>query len=300
MKIVWIDGGLGNQLFQYIFYRYLEVNSQNVCLLDDRYFFHEAKHNGYELFRIFKLTPKLFSTYLDKEVWDEILEETRTSQTIVDVLNENGMDITLLTEGDFYLQLHKGFKHTFTRKYYSVDANSYLPDVARIEGDIYYHGHWINRNWFLNIRDFIVSELKFPAVEDEYNASLLQRMHKGCSVGVHIRRGDFVTLGWLVDSSYYKESLSQMRLIFRKPEFYIFSDDLAWCKENQDTLGFVQSDDIVFVDGNRGSESFRDMQLMTMCKNLVIANSSFSYLAGLLNQTPNKLILMPTRHREMV
>gem|GEM_PF-6773750 len=36
MKIVTINGGLANQLFQYIFYRFVEVHSGDDCYIDDR------------------------------------------------------------------------------------------------------------------------------------------------------------------------------------------------------------------------------------------------------------------------
>ncbi len=38
------------------------------------------------------------------------------------------------------------------------------------------------------------------------------------------------------------------------------------------------------MSGNFGQESYVDLQLMTGCKGIIMANSAFSYLAGLLNR----------------
>ena len=35
MQIVMLNGGLGNQIFQYIFFRWLEVRSGEQCVIDD-------------------------------------------------------------------------------------------------------------------------------------------------------------------------------------------------------------------------------------------------------------------------
>ena len=51
--------------------------------------------------------------------------------------------------------------------------------------------------------------------------------------------------------------------------------------------------DCCFVEGNTGVESFRDMQLMSLCKNHIIANSSFSWLGAWLNPSPQKIVIAP-------
>ena len=76
------------------------------------------------------------------------------------------------------------------------------------------------------------------------------------------------------------------------PELYvIFSDDIQWCKENIREM--VGNREVVFVDWNKGEQSFRDIQLMTLCKHNIIANSSFSWWGAWLNQNDNKVVIAP-------
>ena len=49
MKIVLMNGGLGNQLFQYAFYRYIQIATNDICYIDDSAFFGKnVEHNGFE------------------------------------------------------------------------------------------------------------------------------------------------------------------------------------------------------------------------------------------------------------
>lgn len=68
-----------------------------------------------------------------------------------------------------------------------------------------------------------------------------------------------------------------------KWELFVFSDDLTWCREHQEELGFDAFEKVTFVDGNVRERSYIDLQLMSMCKGMILSNSAFCYLAALLN-----------------
>ena len=72
--------------------------------------------------------------------------------------------------------------------------------------------------------------------------------------------------------------------------FYVFSDDIAWCKQS-----LVIKFPCVYIDHNIGRESYRDMQLMSLCRHYVIANSSFSWWGAWLNPKPEKIVVTPKR-----
>ena len=206
----------------------------------------------------------------------------------------------VVSEGTFLADFYKNYKIPYTGRYYTFQANTYDPEVARHKGDVYYHGYWINMHWFQNVRDQIMQDLKFPEIDDDYNKNMAEKICSCHSIGVHVRRGDFLTLGWSLDPKWYWNAVGHMRVVINKPVFFIFSDDIDWCRSNKSLLGFNKFDKIEFMDGNTGGKNFRDMQLMTLCQNLIIANSSFSYLAALLNQNSNKYILNPAPQRQIV
>ena len=310
MKLVMIDGGLGNQVFQYIFYRYLQEAGESDVYIDDRFFsvhtseYYTNEYKGYELKRVFGLTPSLLSEHFDKDVWQEILETTKSNNKLhfIDLMRANGIQLRVVSEANFiatYKELiAKAFPETPIQSYEgpfkSVVANAYHPDIVKLEGNVYYHGYWINGNYFKKIRDIIIEELAFPDFDDDKNKEMAEKLQREKSVVMHVRRGDFVKFGWAMDSTFYDYATIAIRLRMPKPNIYVFSDDLEWCRENRNLLGLTENVNAEFVEGNTGDNAFRDMQLMSLCKIMIISNSSFSYLAALLNKNPDKIVLNPT------
>jgi hypothetical protein len=73
------------------------------------------------------------------------------------------------------------------------------------------------------------------------------------------------------------------------PKFYIFSNDIEWCRAN------LQLKNVMFIDWNSDKESYKDMLLMSHCKHNIIANSSFSWWGAYLNMNPNKRVVAPSK-----
>lgn len=75
----------------------------------------------------------------------------------------------------------------------------------------------------------------------------------------------------------------------KNPEFFVFSDDPEWCKTN------LKIENAKYITWNSGSEAYRDMQLMSLCKHNIIANSSFSWWAAYLNDNLKKIVISPSK-----
>ena len=107
MKIQFLNGGLANQAFQYIFARYYELSHPDgIMYLDDSYFALNTVHNGYELEKVFGIRAHMLSECFDKAVWDFILGERKAGKSVPQILQENQIQIQMLSEVDGYRQFN--------------------------------------------------------------------------------------------------------------------------------------------------------------------------------------------------
>jgi hypothetical protein len=90
--------------------------------------------------------------------------------------------------------------------------------------------------------------------------------------------------------TYYANSIRQIYRSIRHPTFFVFSDDIPFCKEHLPT-----DENYVFVDHNGETEAHEDLRLMSSCRHHIIANSTFSWWGAWLNPNPAKLVLAPDR-----
>lgn len=282
MKIQYLNGGLANQVFQYIFVRFAELYNpqEEPWFIDDSFFFVNNVHNGYELEKVFGIQANLLSRHFDSDVWDEFIRNKQKGISIAQSFKNLGFDIQMIAETDNY-RTH----NPFDGKVFLIYANEFHPEITRLPlPNTYYHGYWINKKWFEAYRDILKQELAFPPITDSLNQRYAGKILSSDSIGIHIRRGDYVSLGWDLNSSYYLQSMQMLTRQHPDAEFFVFSDDLSWCRQHASMLGFDLTDKITYVDGNRGEQSFRDLQLMSMCRGLLMSNSAFCLLAVLLNE----------------
>jgi hypothetical protein len=88
---------------------------------------------------------------------------------------------------------------------------------------------------------------------------------------------------------YYNKAIKIIINKVENPIFFIFSDDINWCKENIK----IKDHEIIYVDWNVGDNSYIDMQLMSTCKHNIMANSSFSWWSAWLNKNKDKIVISP-------
>ena len=137
--------------------------------------------------------------------------------------------------------------------------------------------------WIL-MASYVLSEMiAFPPILDDKNLKYASRIKSTLSVGVHIRRGDYLNLGIGIDPVFYHSALSEILASYPESTLFVFSDDPEWCEDHADVLGLSLAKEVVSVRGNTNGANYIDMQLLSMCKGLLISNSAFSYLAALLN-----------------
>lgn len=280
MKIQYLNGGLANQVFQYIFARFIELYNQNSepVFLDDSFFFVNNVHNGYELERVFGIKANLLSKYFTPDAWEKLIDNKRKGISICQSFQNMGVDMVMIAEGGNYME-HNPFYGTVKQ----MVSGQFQPKVTQLQGNIYYHGYWINKEWLESFREEIMEELQFPPLSDLRNLKYAEKMLQCNSVAIHVRRGDYVSLHLEMHKEYY--AIVTEKIVEQYPDavFFVFSDDPAWCKMNADELGLDRARETVYVMGNVNGKNYIDLHLMTMCRGMILSNSAFCYLAALMS-----------------
>lgn len=271
MKIVNILGGLGNQMFEYAMYLALkQAHPEEDIKVCTRSFGGYGLHNGLEINRIFGV---------------EMPEATLA-------------ELTRLAYPFFNYKTWQIVHHCFPWRRSMTRGDFDVPfDYSQVTrpGSAYYDGYWQNENNFSSIRSVILDAYTFPAITDEKNSILAARLAGVNSVACHVRRGDYLKAPNLCvcTEGYYQRAIQFVKRSKSPELFCIFSDDIAWCRENLEEL--FGDAEVVFVDWNKGENSFRDMQLMSLCRHNIIANSSFSWWGAWLNNHADKFVIAPQR-----
>lgn len=271
MKIVNILGGLGNQMFEYAMYLALkDAHPQEEIKVCTRSFGGYGLHNGLEIQRIFG----------------------------VDLPEASLWDLAKVAYPFFNYKTWQVMRHFLPKRKSMTRGGFDIPfDYSQVtrEDSCYYEGYWQNEGNFKKIRSKILETYSFPEFTDEENLQLAERLKTANAASCHVRRGDYLKQPnmCVCTPNYYAHAITKMNEMVNPDLYVIFSDDIQWCKENLSEL--IGEREVVFVDWNKGEQSFRDIHLMTLCKHNIIANSSFSWWAAWLNQNENKVIVAPER-----
>ncbi len=265
MKIVQFLGGLGNQMFQYALYKALQREFSNVKA-DLHGYQNYSLHNGFELENVFNIKLKTINPF------------TR----------------------NIYIKHNRKWVYRKLRRILNV-KNAYQeekslfafdPSILTDPKPRYYWGYWQNLQYFERIADELRSDFNFKKKLTGTNQQTLAQINQSQSIAIHVRRGDYLKdplLGGLCGVDYYQAAIELIQMKVASPKFFIFSDDIAWCKEH---LGLTNA---AFITWNTGQKSYIDMQLMSACKHNIIANSSFSWWAAWLNPNQSKIVVYPKK-----
>jgi len=170
---------------------------------------------------------------------------------------------------------------------------AYWPAFDEVEDSCYLAGYWQSEQYFSSIADKVRHAFRFVP-PDAANREVTARMSMSQSVSVHVRRGDYVSnpkisrFHGVSPLNYYIDAIRLIQERVGDPVFFVFSDDLEWCRGN---LPVPRGS--VFVDINRGEASFNDMRLMSNCRHHVIANSTFSWWGAWLRGGDGGITIAP-------
>jgi hypothetical protein len=180
------------------------------------------------------------------------------------------------------------------RRWHFEATIHYDPGVRTLQQPVCLVGYWQSERYFDDMADRIRADfsLREPLTGD--NAGLLQLVRSNVSVGLHVRRGDFVSLEnaaqmhGLCSVDYYRRAMDLVRSGSPQCRFIVFSDDPQWARAELPLDASAE-----FVTGNEHSPE-HDLALMRACKHHILANSSFSWWAGWLGYSPEQIVIAPT------
>jgi len=262
-------GGLGNQLFVYAAGRAQAVREETSLYVDPRNYLNNPS-------RSFEL-DSFISNFLEVEPCP------RSFQMLLSRVR------------GLRLLLRQGFLKTFFRRIATVESAFLFvaPEaskcrVTRLRG---YFQSW---RYFGNLSHELRSEIRDIATPSDWfqemSASVLAA---GTTVGIHVRRGDYVTnphMG-VVPERYYESALRILQNLVGDFRIYVFSDDI----DSLSTSSFLWPwrESMIFVYPSRGSRPIESLNLLGQCGHVVMANSSFSWWGAWLGEGSERYVFYP-------
>ena len=271
--IAQLQGGLGNQLFQYATARSLALQKQASLLLDYSWF-------------------------------SETFEDVTPRELLLGDLNTQGSLISFQPP----IQRPKRIRRV-GQQFWPINPfifverapfrfDSRLNQSPTFEKqNLYLMGYWQSYKYFEAIKSTLQLEITPKKALDAHYEHYLKQIQSTPAAMVHIRRGDYINLAsaakmhGFIGLEYYRKGMQI--LLDKNPQthFYVFSDDLQWAQESlphQDKITFIQS----LKDS---SAVVQELELMKQCQYHLIANSSLSWWAAWLSKNQNGVVICPNK-----
>jgi hypothetical protein len=262
MIIARLQGGLGNQLFQYAAARALATRL----------------HKPFRLETI---------TSLQKDKLRHI------------ALNDFNIPFELATVKEikqflYFPGLYRhqpGFFSKFGKHIYREPHFHFDQQFLQLDDPVYLDGFWQSHLYFKDIEDSIRQDITVRPGLIQNVVSKAKELQNKSSVAVHIRRGDFLNpkaaaYHGILDAAYYSKAITLLAEKIPGASIHYFSDDIEWVKAN------LPAENAEYVSSFTNS-AIEDFYLMTQCKHNIIANSSFSWWPAWLNNNPGKIVIAP-------
>lgn len=248
-----LQGGLGNQLFQFAFGYAASRAASRALVFDTRLLHKIGAHAGYELGRL---------------GIDISCDSFELQQAF------SGARLWWLERLPRPLRGSLGFLEEPT-----------LEQVRRSDRSVLLiKGYWQSGSIAEGATNLIVGGLsKLANGSLRSDEEMIRICAQGNAVAVHARRGDYISnkkvraLFGPCEPSYFELGIDLMRARLERPFFFVFSDDPPWAQS-----AFSGHPDVRVVSSANtdSSSAVIDLCRMSMCKHLVLSNSSLSWWAA--------------------
>lgn len=272
MYIIKLIGGLGNQMFQYAAAYVAAKNNNQELKIDNLYYadkskrLHRFEYRPYALSLFDNLqiaTPKEINRFVLPRVFNK------------------------------YIYHALKYLHRDRWIYNESQLNTYDKLINIPTDDAYITGFFQKYEYIENDISDLKRIFQFKDELPESHSGIATEIaNKENAVCVVFRRGDYVNhpvLG-IVNLDFYYKAVEIIKSKLLNPVFFVFSDDISWCRAN-----FKIQDEVFFVDQKyTGLFAGNYLQLMMLCSHFIIPNSTYPYWAALLSEhNPKKLVIAP-------
>lgn len=282
MIIVKLQGGAGNQMFQYAIGRNLALHYNTGLKLDTGTYSNNLAASG----------PENFNNIISTEKTTSRRYELDNFSIQAEIATEN--EIQLFRHQTNWLL--RGRKFLTQSKYITESNYRFNPDYLKFGSNCYLNGYWQSEQYFTGVSEVIRNEFQFTSSQDTANLKMEALIKSSNSVSIHVRRGDYihnpatVKFHGICSDVYYRQAVKFVSEKVQFPHFFIFSDDMDWVQQN-----LALSHPVTFVNINDENSAINDLRLMSRCQHHIIANSSFSWWSAWLNNYKDKIVVAPTK-----
>ncbi|NLE06446.1 MAG: alpha-1,2-fucosyltransferase [Crenarchaeota archaeon] len=265
MLILSVNGGLGNQMFQYALYTRLKFEGKKIVLDKSRAFCEMRKLSRCTIFDVYKL-DKRYSFGCFRYLFSKVSSHTISiiSKKIIGLYKE--------------LEVGKYDEKVLDLKYGYLD------------------GYWQTEKYFSAYRDELLVAFKPIHKLTEKNERTLKLIQKSFyPVSIHVRMGDYnspenkAIFGDICNEDYYIRAINYVLNKYTNPTFFLFSNEPNKAKD------LLKGLDFIVINNNDEKSAWADMYLMSKCKCNIIANSTFSWWGAWLNTFSAKEIVAPKK-----
>jgi Glycosyl transferase family 11 len=152
-------------------------------------------------------------------------------------------------------------------------------------------GYFQSPLFFPGMRPILQKEINYRDMPmDHDTTATARRISSENSVSIHVRRGDFIHYKnfAVCTPRYFDLAVALAKNKLSSPTFWIFSDDIPWCRSH------FTGPEFRFVDLPESQRNpLNDMRLMSLASHHIISNSSYSWWGAWLHWTPEKLVITP-------
>jgi hypothetical protein len=181
-----------------------------------------------------------------------------------------------------------------------IEKGFVYQELPKIEGDILIDGYWQSEKYFQECREEVRELFYFSDNDKEKWNKITEKLDPATIIGCHVRRGDYVhyenihpclNRDYYDKAIHYLDSSNTLTLDYVVDNIIICCDD--WYSLNEENI--FNSTVCHKYYSTEGSTELQDLYTLSMCKRLIISNSTFSWWGAFLGKHRGNSVVAPKK-----